>query len=133
MIKCKQNYIGKKFNHLTVIKQVDDYTSEHSKHRPRPQFLCQCDCKTDSPNYVVVRLDSLKSGHTSSCGCVHLKHTLELCKNNRKPLYKNKYLELNLHDEIHTPFGRCKATNTDDYFYFSMCDYVNLLVSQICI
>lgn len=79
MIKCKQNYIGKKFNHLTVIEQVDDFVSQ-SNNRHRPQFLCQCDCKKDNPKTIVVRLDSLKSGHTASCGCVKLKHTLELCE-----------------------------------------------------
>ena len=123
MIQCKQNYIGQKFNHLTVIKQVDDYVSPNSNHRPRPQFLCQCDCKVDNPNEIIVRLDLLKSGHTASCGCLQLKHTLEMSNNHRKPMENNEYLELNLTDNKHTPFGKCKATNTDDYYYFSMCDY----------
>lgn len=122
MIKCKQNYIGKKFNHLTVIEQVDDFVSQ-SNNRHRPQFLCQCDCKKDNPKTIVVRLDSLKSGHTASCGCVKLKHTLELCEENRSHLRENKYLELNLQESKYAPFGRCKASNTGNYFYFSMCDY----------
>ena len=130
MIQCKQNYIGQKFNHLTVIKQVDDYVSPNSNHRPRPQFLCQCDCKGDNPNEIIVRLDLLKSGHTASCGCLQLKHTLEMSNNHRKPMENNEYLELNLTDNKHTPFGKCKASNTDDYFYFSMCDYE--LIKKYC-
>lgn len=126
MIKCKQNYIGKKFNHLTVIEQVDDFVSQ-SNNRHRPQFLCQCDCKKDNPNTIVVRLDSLKSGHTTSCGCMKLKHTLDLCEAKRQPMKNSEFLELNLKDESHSLFGRCQANNSENYFYFSMCDYDTIM------
>lgn len=123
MIKCKKNYIGKKFNHLTIIKQVDDFVNPKGNHRHRPQFLCQCDCKQDNPNTVVVRLDSLKSGHTSSCGCVKINSTLKLSENNKKPIKESSNLELDLCDNEHQLYGRCKTSNTDNYFYFSMADY----------
>lgn len=113
MIKCKQNYIVKKFNHLTVIEQVEDFVSPIN-NRHRPQFLCQCDCKEDNPNTIVVRLDSLKSGHTTSCGCMKLKHTLDLCEAKRQPMKNSEFLELNLKDENHSLFGRCRANNSED-------------------
>lgn len=122
MIKCKQNYIGKRFNHLTIIEQVEDFVSPIN-NRHRPQFLCQCDCKEYNPNTIIVRLDSLKSGHTTSCGCMKLKHTLDLCEAKRQPMKNSEFLELNLKDENHSLFGRCRANNSENYFYFSMCDY----------
>lgn len=122
MVKCKQDYIGAKFNHLTVIKQVDDYVTKQNK-KPKAQFMCECDCKQDNPNFVIVRLDSLKNGHTSSCGCVKLNKTLELSQNNKKPIKDSQFLELNLTDKEHSLYGRCKASNTENYFYFSMTDY----------
>lgn len=61
--RCKycrsQNLVGQVFNKLTVLKRVID-------EQDKVKWLCQCECG----NTVVVRGDSLKSGHTKSCGCL---------------------------------------------------------------
>lgn len=110
MVKCKENYVGKKFGHLTVIKQVEDYIKPSGKRDPK--FLCRCDCNDTNSNYVEVDLYSLKSGHSTSCGCV-----------GKKQLKNNDTLVLNLQDENHKLFGKCKTNNTNNWFYFSMSDY----------
>jgi len=48
--------IGTKYGNLTVVFEV-----QPSKRR---EFLCRCDCGQSTQ----VRLDHLRSGHTSSCG-----------------------------------------------------------------
>lgn len=54
--------IGKKFGKLTVIEQVD------SPNR-RLYYKCLCECG----NYTIVVGDDIRSGHTSSCGCLKSK------------------------------------------------------------
>lgn len=54
---------NKKFGHLTVIKRAEKNTS--SNH---PQWECQCDC--GNPKIIIVAGSHLRSGHTTSCGCV---------------------------------------------------------------
>lgn len=41
----------------------------------------------------------------------------------RKPMKNSTFLELNLLDEEHGLYGRCKTSNTQRYYYFSMCDF----------
>ena len=48
MVKCKENYINKKFGHLVIIKQTEDYIEPNGKHQAK--FLCECDCNTKYPN-----------------------------------------------------------------------------------
>lgn len=50
---------GQKFGRLTVIKRVEN------KGR-NACWLCKCECG----NEKIIRGDSLKSGHTMSCGCL---------------------------------------------------------------
>lgn len=121
MIHCKDDYIGKKFNHLTIIKQVDDYVTPKAKHKA--QFLCECDCNNNIPNQIVARLDSLKSGHTSSCGCVKTALTIERNNNRKTLLFEEPSLELNITDENHQPYGRFKLNKINQWVYFSMSDY----------
>ena len=49
---------GTRFGRLTVL--------EEAERRTRRQFRCKCDCGGVS----VVALEHLRSGHTTSCGCV---------------------------------------------------------------
>lgn len=64
MVRTKEDLIGKRFERLVVLKQTEDYVVPSGRHHP--QWLCQCDCG----NIVEVLGDSLKSGHTKSCGCL---------------------------------------------------------------
>ena len=65
----KDRLIGQKFNHLTVI----DYAG-------KGKWKCECDCKETDKNIVYVSSERLKSGHTTSCGCVSKKKASEHCK-----------------------------------------------------
>lgn len=65
MVKVVENLQGKRFSRLIVLKQVDDHVDPNG--RRRPQWLCQCDCGSDP---IIVLGDSLKGGHTKSCGCL---------------------------------------------------------------
>ena len=54
---------GQTFGKLTVIKRV--YDSDQHKYK----CLCLCECGGE----VIVSADKLKSGHTTSCGCLSSK------------------------------------------------------------
>lgn len=56
------NLIGQKFGFLTVIER--DLTVKDKK---RAYWKCQCDCG----NIITVRGESLRTGHTKSCGCLN--------------------------------------------------------------
>lgn len=62
--KRKQPKIGEKYNHLLVLRRVDNYVSPNGSEFS--QWLCRCDCG----NEKVVFGTSLVSGHTKSCGCL---------------------------------------------------------------
>ena len=49
---------GQKFNKLTVLYRV-------ANQNRRTMWKCKCECG----NVTIIRGDSLKSGHTTSCGC----------------------------------------------------------------
>lgn len=54
-----------RFGRLKVIKEVEASISPCGTKRRK--FLCQCDCGESK----IVQMTHLKSGHTSSCGCLH--------------------------------------------------------------
>ena len=56
------NLINRKFNRLTVIKQVEKPINKKTEGR---YWLCLCDCGGE----IIVPTTSLTSGNTSSCGC----------------------------------------------------------------
>lgn len=58
----KNDLAGKRFTRLTVIR-----FSHHAAPGRRPVWLCRCDCGTENP----IRGQSLLSGATTSCGCLH--------------------------------------------------------------
>lgn len=57
----KQNLIGRKFNRLTVIEELEGN-----------KVLCKCECG----NEVIADRGNVRSGHTKSCGC----YKEEFCK-----------------------------------------------------
>ena len=104
--KCKycksENLLGKKFNKLTVIKRVID-NNDHVKWR------CQCECG----NIIEVRGDSIKSGHTKSCGCLQRNFVSNL---NFKDLTGKRYGKL-------TVIERSDRKNSSGmYYWFCDCD-----------
>lgn len=54
--------IGKRFGSLVVAERIED------------KWRCECDCG----GYTITRTDSLKSGHTMSCGCLKSKGELAI-------------------------------------------------------
>lgn len=103
--KCKyckaQNLIGQKFNRLTVIKRII--------RDEKVMWQAQCDCG----NTIIVRADSLKSGHTKSCGCLQKEKVAQL---NYKDIIGQKYGKL-------TVIERSERKDTSgSYYWFCDCD-----------
>lgn len=61
-----KDLIGKKFGHLTVIRRADECRSTKDRH-----YYWECECDCDEYNHVIVPTNHLRSGLTTSCGCVH--------------------------------------------------------------
>lgn len=70
-----------RFGRLTAIK--------FDKTAKRSSWLCKCDCG----KYKTISISHLRSGHTKSCGCLHLEMSLskidKMCEGNRKFTPKN--------------------------------------------
>ncbi len=56
----KIDLVGRKFGKLTVLEECSRSKNGSIK------WLCECECG----NKAIVRSDELRSGHTSSCGCL---------------------------------------------------------------
>ena len=94
---------GKRFGRLIALAPSGRGSSGNVVWRVR------CDCGT----VVEVRSDSLRSGHTSSCGCLHRDRVISSGRNNRR------------HGESHPPshefiswtamISRCCNPNRKDY------------------
>jgi hypothetical protein len=79
---CKKLFvtmIGEKYGRLTVLKRVEDYVSETGYDI---SFSCQCDCG----NIIIVRMHSLRSGDTKSCGCLRNEIFKENSNGGSKPI-----------------------------------------------
>ena len=71
-----ENEIGKTYNHLTILSLDEDKKQEQINRGvkyPRSYFKCQCDCG----NICSIRTDSVKNGHSTSCGCAKIKAASE--------------------------------------------------------
>jgi hypothetical protein len=55
--------IGQKFGKLTIVEMLYHYKAQGLTY-------CKCLCKCGNNNYIT-KFSGLKSGNTSSCGCVH--------------------------------------------------------------
>lgn len=121
--KPKEDFTNMRFERLTVICRADDYIFPNRTGRAA-KWHCLCDCG----NEVDVRHDKLKSGVTTSCGCLRrelssilVQNAIKSCK---KPLKDNPTLQLNLNEDGYKPFGKFKCDNDDSVeVYFSMEDY----------
>lgn len=63
-MKKFKDITGQKFGCLTALYRL------HSYHKKGTYWLCICECG----NLVEVYLQNLQSGHTTSCGCLKVKH-----------------------------------------------------------
>lgn len=71
-----ESIIGKKFNHLTVLRETDGRIPGGSKI-----YECECDCENHT--HVFVAKKYLISGDTKSCGCAKYKYKIGDVVNNR--------------------------------------------------
>jgi len=62
--KVRESYIGETFGRLTIIELSDKIDEFHHKF-----VKCKCQCGTE----IETTIAKLKSGHTSSCGCLKSK------------------------------------------------------------
>lgn len=92
MAKVK-DLTGKRFGRLVVIELAGK--SANGKY----QWKCKCDCG----NYIIVKGNSLTTGHTKSCGCLE-KETKRVVNTvhglRKRPLYK---VWLNMKDRCYNP------------------------------
>ena len=86
----KLNIIGKKFNHLTVLEETKQKTSDGHY-----LYKCQCDC--ENKTIVYLRKDHLINGHTKSCGCIKRKYKIGDIINNKKIIGYDKNINNHLY------------------------------------
>ena len=97
---------GDKYGRLTIIEEVEPHiTPSGQKQR---MILCSCDCGTSEP--FEVTLNNLRSGHTTSCGCV------------RKEKAKEIHKKYNTYDLETYEYGVGYTTKGEE-FYFDKEDY----------
>ena len=97
---------GDKYNRLTIIDEVEPYVKPNGvKMR---QVRCKCECGNEN---FIVRLDSIRSGKTKSCGCYNREKFYERTK-------KFNTYELDYETGVGTGF-----TNNGDQFWFDIEDY----------
>ena len=106
-------FIGKKFNHLTIIKKIKDHISAETGNI-EPLWLCECDCKPSNKNTKIVKHSNLVNNIITCC---------DICK---KKSVKNiigkkfgKLLVLKRTDDYETKSGKeaqyickCECGNT---------------------
>lgn len=108
IVKVRENLIGRKFGRLTVIEQVEDHISKSGFHFSN--WKCQCDCG----NITYVTTSALKSGNTSSCGCLHSELISNYMSDKRK-----KYNEY----EFTKNYGICYDETKEHKWLFDLEDY----------
>lgn len=85
---------GQRFGKLTVIERVENDRFDHVNYK------CQCDCGS----ITIVDVNNLRSGTTSSCGC--LKSKGEMIINNWLQKHKINFISQYSHTEIILESGR---------------------------
>ena len=67
---CKGDIIGKKYNHLTVLRKLPPYIERPYKNNSS-YYECECDCD----NHTIIRTSrqNIVSGDVKSCGCIKRK------------------------------------------------------------
>ena len=110
------NLTGKKFGRLTVVARGEN----QNKH---VRWWCMCDCQLSLPeecrDLILVRGDSLKNGHTKSCGCYHVECARNVGESSKR---------VNTYD-LSGEYGIGYDSNGNE-FYFDLDDYEK--IKDIC-
>ena len=104
-----KNAVGEKHNLLTVLERV-------SLIGERPiKYKCQCDCG----NIGIFNIDDVRSGHTSSCGCVKSKGEMIISKILRENniIFKQQYTFEDLKYKEKLKFDFAILDNNNDLQY----------------
>lgn len=112
MVKTKEDLTGMTFGRLTVLGQAEDYIITSGKRYA--QWLCECSCEEHKK--VVVSAANLKSGHSTSCGCVAKELTAKRSIGNT---YGQKNKKGNIKD-LSGKFGVLWSSNTNEEIYFDL-------------
>lgn len=97
----RMDLTGHRYGILTVIR-------EEKQIRTKRRWLCQCDCG----NKTIVKMDSLRSGNTKSCGCIK---PINVSKGSLINITGKKYGKLTVikrvekETELLTSFWLCKC------------------------
>lgn len=117
MVKVKEDMTGWKMwehgvpnSRLTVIQQTEDKICANGTRKA--QWICECSCKEHK---VFIALgESIKTGHTKSCGCMQKEAAAKTGKDMWSK--SNKY-------DLSGEYGIGWTTNTNKEFYFDLEDY----------
>ena len=91
---------GQRFGKLTVLKMSDEYRISPKYQKRQYLWICKCDCG----NITTVTSHSLRSGHTTSCGCNIIEAATKHGKYGTR-IY-NIYLKM---------CARCRNSNVHEY------------------
>lgn len=94
---------GQIFDRLTVIEKTDKRDSNGSVI-----WLCRCACT----NEILVKSNSLTSGHTKSCGCINKERASEFCKTHFRTHNLRTHRLYNTWEHMKQ---RCYNKNNKDY------------------
>ena len=111
MVKVREDLTGQIFGRLKVLEQTEDHITKGGRHEAR--WLCECACE----NHTIVEVigNSLRHGHTKSCGCL----IPIACSETMKKF--NRYSEM-LSDEYGNYYIGY-TVNTNREFYVDAEDY----------
>ena len=126
MVKSKEDMTGWVMSEhgvpgsrLIVIEQVEDYVD--SKGNREAQWLCECMCKEH--NKKIIRQSYLRSGHTTSCGCVAKEKASKRWIGNTYGIGRRTGNKKDLSGE----HGIIWANNTNEEIYFDLEDSEKIL------
>ena len=105
---------GQKFNMLVVLKRVEDKISPSGQKYV--QWLCKCECG----NECIVQSTNLKTGHTTSCGCLQKQRISETHLDNLTGKRFGRLVVLRRTEDMVSPSG------SKDVTWECQCDCGNI-------
>lgn len=73
MAKLRDDLTGRRFGRLVVLERCENHVLPSGKQKV--MYLCQCTCQEGK--ILKVMATHLKSGHTTSCGCIQKERAIE--------------------------------------------------------
>ena len=124
----RKEYLGQKFNRLTILVNSTDTVTPDGLIR---NVLCRCDCGVTK----IIRLHSIRSGNTKSCGCQKIEstskkfktHGLTTTKLGKKVYHVWNDIKRRCYQENHPEFKRygAKGITLQESWIDSPTDFYN--------